>query len=81
MKLIDHAYLCGDKLTIADIIVFNELSMFVELNPDKGINSAEMDAYPNLQKWFTSKMLVNQHIKAVNEEMKTALAAIKKTKP
>ena len=58
-KLVDYEYLCGNKLTIADIIVFNELSLFVELNPDKGIGSADMEAYPNLVKWFNTKMLSN----------------------
>ena len=81
MKLVEHAFLCGEKMTIADIIVFNELSMFVELNSDKNMDSAEMSAYPNLIKWFNTKMLTNQHVKACNDEMKMALSQTKKTKP
>lgn len=48
MKLVEHTYLCGEKLTLADIIVFNELSLFVELNPEKNMASEEMKAFPNL---------------------------------
>lgn len=81
MKLVEHSYLCGEKMTIADIIVFNELSMFVELNPDKNMDSAEMSAYPNLVKWFNTKMLANAHVKQCNDEMKMALSSIKKSKP
>ena len=25
------SYLCGDKLTLADIVIFNEVSLFIEL--------------------------------------------------
>lgn len=81
MKLVEHSYLCGEKMTIADIIVFNELSMFVELNPDKNMDSAEMSAYPNLVKWFNTKMLANSSVKQCNDEMKMALSSIKKSKP
>lgn len=70
MKLVEHNFLCGEKLTMADIIVFNELSMFVELNPDKNMDSEEMKAFPNLCKWFTTKMITHPHIKACNDEMK-----------
>lgn len=77
----EYPYLCGDKLTIADIIVFNELSLFVELNEDKNIESPEMANFPNLVKWFKIKMLNNGTFKQLNDEMKTALASVKKSKP
>ena len=32
LKLIEHTYMCGEKLTIADVIIFNELSLYSELN-------------------------------------------------
>jgi len=82
MKLVEHTYLCGEKLTMADIIVFNELSLFMELNSeDKGIDSAEMAVFPNLVKWFKIKMLNNQTFKMCNDEMKAELNKCRKMKP
>lgn len=81
LKLVEHSYMCGEKLTVADIIIFNELSMFAALNGinfDSPDNTAE---YPNLVKWFRDKMLTNQTIKLVDDEMKRDLANVKKTMP
>ena len=38
-------------MTIGDIIVFNDLSMFMQLN-DLNPQSAEMAEHTNLMKWY-----------------------------
>ena len=76
-KLVETMYLCGNKMTMGDIIVYNELSQFMEL---VGINptSQELAAYPFLSKWFNQRMGTDEQIKQLDQEMKEALAKIKK---
>ena len=50
-RLVDNIWLCGAKMTIGDIIVFNDLSMFMQLN-DLNPQSAEMAEHTNLMKWY-----------------------------
>jgi len=80
LKLVEHTFLCGEKITIGDIVVFNELSLFMELN-DYTPDHEEMAPYPNLMKWFKTKMLGIQVVKALNDEMKDSLSKVKKTIP
>ena len=70
-------YLCGNKMTMGDIIVFNELSQFMEL---VGMNPTgqELAAYPFLSKWFNQRMGSDEQIKKLDQEMKETLAKIKK---
>ena len=53
--LVKDPYLSGKKLTLGDIIVFCEISMFLALN---GITakSQELKEYPNVVRWYTQKM-------------------------
>lgn len=30
-KLVENTYLCGNKLTLGDLVVFNDLAMYMEL--------------------------------------------------
>ena len=80
LKLVEHTFLCGEKITIADMVVFNELSLFMELN-NYGVDHEEMVPYPNLMKWFKTKMLGNQTVKTLDDEMKESLSKVKKTWP
>ena len=80
LKLVEHQFLCGDKLTLADIIVFNEISLFIELN-ELDIDSADLAQYPNLVKWFKTKMLANEKFKESNDAMIKALSLTQKTHP
>ena len=56
MRLVDGPYLCGSFMTVADVICFNDISMYMELC---GLTpkSSELSQYANLVKWFTVKML------------------------
>jgi glutathione S-transferase len=79
-KLVENAYLCGNKLTLGDLVVFNDLAMYMEL---KGytIESKELGEYPNLTKWFNLKMLQNPLVKEVYLDMKESLKKAKKNQP
>lgn len=61
MKLVDDRYLCGPKLTLGDIIIFNEVSRFFELT---GLHTehAEVKDLPNITKWFKVQMLGNINV-------------------
>ena len=50
-RLVENPNLCGGRITIGDIIVFNELSLFLELN-GLTVKSPEFQGMPNLTKWF-----------------------------
>ena len=46
-RLVESSFLCGEEMTIADIIVFNDMSLYMEL---MGVNldSKELERLPNL---------------------------------
>ena len=48
--------MCGNKLTLGDLVVFNDLAMYIELK-GYSLESQELAEYPNLIKWFNLKML------------------------
>ena len=56
MRLVENPFLCGSFMTVADVICFNDMSMYMELC---GLTpkSSEISQYANLVKWFTVKML------------------------
>ena len=43
-------------MTVADIIIFNDISMFMALT---GKKVSEMAQCPNIAWWYTNKMLAN----------------------
>ena len=45
-----HPFLTGDKYSLADIIIYNELSMFMKLR-NFTWEGREMLEFPNLAKW------------------------------
>ena len=79
-KLVENQYLCGNKLTLGDLVVFNDFAMFLELK-GYSIDSQELAEYPNLTKWFNLKMLQNPQVKEVYNEMKDTLKKAKKNQP
>ena len=50
-----NTYLAGSTISLADIIIYNELSMFFKLY-NKNWTGPEMAEYPNLSKWASSKI-------------------------
>lgn len=65
MRLVDGPFLCGSWMTVADVIVFNDISMYMELC---GLTpkSSELSQYTNLLKWFSVKMLSNPVIQGLD---------------
>mgnify|MGYP003929737091 CR=1 FL=1 len=55
LRLVDAPWLCGARISIGDIIVFNDLSMFMSL-ANFNDKSPEMAEHVNLMKWY-KKML------------------------
>ena len=43
-------YLTGNKYSLADIVIYNELSMFMKLQ-NFTWDGRDMEPYPNLNKW------------------------------
>ena len=79
-RLVKSSFLCGEDMTIADIIVFNDMSLYMEL---RGVNldSKELERLPNLSRWFRHKMLNDPQVDKTNKEMKEALKNITPAKP
>jgi len=47
--------MCADNITIADLIIFNEVTLFIELN-EFTQDDPELSNYRNLMLWY-KKML------------------------
>ena len=54
-KLVTTPYLCGSKMTIGDIVVFNEISQFFEMT-DLSTTHQEVVQFEFMTKWFTHRM-------------------------
>ena len=67
-------------MTIGDIVVFNEVSMFLEIN-DMRPNDDELKNFPSLQKWLTSKMYSDPVLQKLDQDMKNAAKGLKKSIP
>jgi len=79
-RLVESSFLCGEDMTIADIIVFNDMSLYMELM-GVNIDSKDIETRPNLQRWFRHKMLNDPKVEKANNEMKEALKKITLAKP
>ena len=79
-KLIAQPYLCGKSMTIGDIVVFNEISMFMEMC-DLKPSDAEIKAFPSLSKWLTGKMFSDPVLQKLDQDMKNAAKGLKKSIP
>ena len=66
-------------MSIGDIIVFNEIAMFLEIS-DLKITDDELKGYPQIQKWMT-KMYSDPAIQKLDQDMKTAAKSYKKVIP
>ena len=75
-KLDKQTYLCGDKMTIGDIVVYNELIMFNALL-DISTYGAEYSPYNNLAKWMQT-MSGDSHISQLEADMKKDLKTVKR---
>ena len=72
--------MCGAKMTIGDIVVFNEISQFFEMT---GLSptSPEVAEHTFFVKWFTQRMAADPEISKHDSEMKAALKKATKTLP
>ena len=68
MKLVEHSCLCADLITMADLVVFNEISMFMELN-EYTHDDTELTDFRNFMIWY-KKMLNQKVIGQVNDRFK-----------
>ena len=76
----EQSFLCGEKLSLADIVIFNEVTLYMEII---GFNteSEEIQDKANLVKWLKTKMLNNLQVIESHQKMKDALKKIKIKKP
>ena len=76
----EQSFLCGEKLSLADIVIFNEVTLYMEI---MGFNteSEEIQDRANLVKWLKTKMLNNLQVIESHQKMKDALKKIKIKKP
>lgn len=79
-KLVSSPFLCGPKMTIGDIVVFNEISQFFEMT-GLSTSSPDISQYAFLTKWFTTRMANDADISKHDQEMKAAVAKCTKTMP
>jgi|TARA_B110001450_G_scaffold62479_1_gene59261 glutathione S-transferase len=80
LRLVDAPWLCGARMTIGDIIVFNDLSMFMNLC-DYTPSTQDMSEHQNLMKWF-KKMQKEPEIAKLDAQFTEALKKSgKKTTP
>jgi glutathione S-transferase len=71
LRLVDNTWLCGARMTIGDIIVYNDLSMFMNLC-DYTPSSSEMSEHTNLMKWC-KKMGKDQEIASLDTKFAETL--------
>ena len=50
--LVMDKFVCGDKMTLADIVIFSDVMQFVEMNK-LDANSPDLKSYPNLMRWYS----------------------------
>ena len=79
-KLVSTQFLCGQKMTIGDIVVFNEVSQFFAMT-GLSTTSEEVSGYTFLTKWYTKKMLSDPDIAKHDQDMKDTLKKCFKTMP
>ena len=78
-ELETKSFLCGGKMTIGDIIVFNEISQFLYIC-DMKMNSTEMSEMKNIAKWY-AKIGKTPEFAKLDKEMKDALSKCQKHMP
>jgi len=65
-------YLCGRTLTIADIIIFNELSQFLFLT-NENFKEGKLAGMEKLEYWYSTQMATDKIVMALDERMKEYL--------
>ena len=73
-----HFYLCGDKCSLGDILVYNELTLFLAVTDMKwtrpaGEEGQDVSEFEHLCKWGSSRMQALYPLKGIDEQMKVAL--------
>ena len=64
----EHSFLCGERISLADIVIFNEVTMYMEI---MGFNteSEEIKDRKNLVKWLKTKMLNDLQVNESYQKM------------
>ena len=76
----EQSFLCGEKLSLADIVIFNEVNLYMEIM-GLDTDSEEIKDRAYLVKWLKTKMLNNLQLIESHQKMKDALKKIKIKKP
>ena len=76
----EQSFLCGEKLSLADIVIFNEVTLYMEIM-GLDTDSEEIKDRAYLVKWLKTKMLNNLQVIESHQKMKDALKKIKIKKP
>ena len=76
----EQSFLCGEKLSLADIVIFNEVTLYMEIM-GLDTDSEEIKDRAYLVKWLKTKMLNNLQLIESHQKMKDALKKIKIKKP
>ncbi len=71
-KLNESEFVCGDRISIADIIIYNDISQYMAMCFYE-LDSPEIANYPNLVKWITNKMKLYPLLNDLDNDMRTAL--------
>ena len=75
----EQSFLCGEKISLADIVIFNEITLYMEIMV-LDYESQEIKERTNLVKWL-KKMLNNLIVIELHQKMQDALKKIKIKKP
>ena len=76
----EQSFLCGEKLSLADIVIFNEVTLYMEIM-GLDTDNEEIKDRAYLVKWLKTKMLNNLQVIESHQKMKDALKKIKIKKP
>ena len=79
-RLIESSFLCGEDLTIADVVTFSDVSLYVSLM-QIDIDGDVFSKMQNLFRWFKHKMLLEPKVAQANKEMQDALKKTTINKP
>ena len=78
-RLAEKAYLCGDAITMGDIVVFNDIAQFLAVT-DTSLDHPDLSKHSNVKRWF-NKMEENEVILKHVQDMRAALKDTKRSIP
>ena len=78
-RLSEKPYLCGNDITLGDIVVFNDIAQFLAVT-NTDLNHPDLDKHANVKRWF-NKMEENEIVLKHANDMRNALKDVKKVIP